>query len=134
MFSIGNKIKEELLSNTNITTLVGTNIFNLIVVTNEKNPINPPYIVIEIDSISPNRTKDHYIFDDISFSVIIIASKYNDLVTISEAIKTALEYKNIQSDNKLIETILFDSYRENFNIDFQVYNSKLTFTSKVITL
>ena len=128
MFNINNTIKQFLLSDTTITGLVGDNIYNLVVFTSDVTPVRPPYLIIEINSLEPYKTKDYFIYYNLQFSVIAISSKYNEMVTLSEAVKTSLDLKDIDDD---IQSVTFDSYSESFDSENEVYYSRLSFNSIV---
>ena len=128
MFNINNTIKQFLLSDTTITGLVGDNIYNLVVFTSDVTPVRPPYLIIEINSLEPYKTKDYFIYYDLKFSVIVLSQKYNEMVTISEAVKTSLDLKDLDSD---IQEVTFDSYSESFDAENEVYYSRLSFNSRV---
>lgn len=129
MFNIGDKIKQFLLSDSTITNWVANKIFNVVAVAD--NITKPPYLVVEVNSISPNTTKTAYQYYDLSFSVILLTAKYSDSTGYSEAIKTALEFKNIDADNQIIDRIEFDDYKEGFDSNFELYTSRLSFSAIV---
>lgn len=103
MFSIGNTIKQHLITDTNITDQVGTKIFNLIAILDGQ---TSPYLVIEVNSLAPNHSKDYYTYSDLSFTVIVLTSRYNDLATISQKIQDSLEQQTISDESVEIENIM----------------------------
>lgn len=131
MFNVGNLIKQHLLTDVTLSSLIGSKIYNLVVFTSEDSTIKPPYLVVEINSLSPNYTKEYFTYSELTFSVIVLASKYIDLKIISEAVKSSLEFKGIADNEWSIDSIEFDSYTEQFELNFELYGSKLTFSSKV---
>lgn len=106
MFSIGNTIKQHLTTDTNITELVGTKIFNVVAI---MDGLKAPYIVVEVNSVTPNHSKDYFTYNNLSFSVIVLTSRYNDLTTISQTIKDSIENKSIVGGSVEIENIMISN-------------------------
>lgn len=130
MFNTGKLIKQHLLLDADITSQIGTKIYNVVVVTSDSNSIKPPYLVVEVNSMNPTYTKDLFLFNEITFSVIILAAKYDELIILSWVVRKAIEFKNIEDNTTLIESIDFDNYNESFDSSFELYTSKLTFSCR----
>jgi hypothetical protein len=105
MFQIGKTIKQHLLADANLTSQIGTKIYNIVVVTSENSTIKPPYLVVEVNSINPVYTKDLFIYNEISFTVIVLAAKYDEVISLSELVKQSLEFKDIEDSTLEIEGI-----------------------------
>lgn len=132
MFQIGKTIKQHLLADTNLADKIGTKIYNLVVVTSENSTTKAPYLVVEINSINPVYTKDLFICNEITFTVIVLAAKYDEAISLSELVKQSLEFKDIEDSALEIDSIKWDNYIEDFDSDFELYNNKIVFSCKAI--
>ena len=126
MFSIGNTITRHLSLDTNITDQVGSKIFNIVAV---MDGLTAPYVVVEINSVTPTHTKEYFTHSDLSFSVIVLTSRYNDLNTISQKIQGSLECKTIKSESTQIENIMVSNWSEGFDAEFELYVGKISFNA-----
>ena len=131
MLNVGTIIKDYLLEDSTITDIFGTNIYNLVVYTTEEQ-INPPYLVIDVNSVTPSHTKDLRPVYDIEFSIHILVSKYSDLQIYSELVYNYLKLKTIETDSEEVGLFMLSNYDESFDGGFELYNGNLTFIAKGI--
>ncbi len=61
MFNLGETIKQHLLEDVNIQQQIENKIFNTVVLTTS-NTVNPPYLVVDIQSVTPAYTKDIFTY------------------------------------------------------------------------
>ncbi len=89
-----------LMSSTDITDIIGDNLFPQIA----PQSASMPFVVYEIDSVTPNTTKDGpSILDEYSINFICFGNDYDVLFTLNTAIRSKLDrYKGT------VDTTCFD--------------------------
>lgn len=126
MIDISKKIKEALLSDLQVKTAVGARVYNVV----NDGDGKTPFFVVELDNISANYTKDLYVSDDVAFSVVCIDSMYDDVINLSNLVRSALENRYFTFDTHTISQIRFTGFSEGFNN--QLYTAKMSFTCNSI--
>lgn len=122
---IGKVIKSLLVANTDLIALVPeVSIFPYVM--NENTAL--PAIVYTIDSAAPDYTKDGWVGDEMSFSVISMSDNYNTLQSIVPEIRAALELEKGTIEGITIERIYMSGMAEGFNLTESVFMNRLTFT------
>ena len=122
---IGKVIKTLLIANTDLTTLVpAASIYPYVM--NEDTPL--PAIVYTIDGLSADYSKDGWVGDEISFSVISMSDNYDTLQKIITEVRSALEWQRGVFDAMIIEWIYVSGMAEGYNITESVFMNKLSFS------
>lgn len=114
-------IKEILDANATVTGLVGMNsrenkpkIYWVVCPETEK----VPYVILSILGNSPNNNKDDSsTLDDLKFAAFIYTTNPESAEEISEAIRAALELKNVTAGGKLYYRIRYVSENDGFDKD-----------------
>lgn len=119
---IGNDVRAILMSDTAITTYVGSRIFPLVIPENEDGDC----IVYSRQHYSKKSVKMGVWEDDCTLALTVISDNYDNSVDIAEAIDNALTGQHMIDDNKLIFELADSS--ESFE-DFK-YIQVLMFTIK----
>jgi hypothetical protein len=87
-----------------------------------------PAIVYTIDSTTPEYTKDGWVGDEISFSVITVSDNYATLQDIVINVRKALEFKDGSFGDTTIKRIYLTGLTEAYNITENAFANKLSFT------
>jgi len=125
MLDTGVIIKDFLLADTLITDLVGQNIYNLVVFTSTDQQIKPPYLVVELLQVAPNKTKDIYTYANISAAINVLSPTYDSLLEVSRTVIDSIDNKDIMD-----VMIQFSNYSESFDSAFELYHAQITFDCK----
>lgn len=122
---IGKVIQSLLAANENLMVLVPeASIFPYVL--NEDTKL--PAIVYTIDGSEPEYTKDGWVGDGVSFSVISLSDNYNTLQSIVLEVRSALELEKGTIEGILIEKIYMSGLKEGFNLTENVFANILSFT------
>ncbi len=125
---IGKVIAKLLKEHSDLTDIVPDNRIYPYVM-NEGTPL--PAIIYTINSATPVYTKDGWVNDNVSFSVVAFSRSYNDLQDIAKEIRFALEMEQ-GTEGVTIHNIYVSGIDEGFNISEDVFLCRLTFTTKLI--
>lgn len=128
MIGLSKEIKNILLANTNITNITGNQIYNII---NDERA-KPPFLVVELKSLLPEYTKEWDNFDNGSFNIVCIDSKYDTIIDLASKIRDKFEFKNYTVNNYQIDSFQFNGFIEDFNNE--LYTGIVSFTCKVFKI
>lgn len=119
-----------LANDANLTSLIpSTSMYPYVM--NSGTPL--PGIVYTIDSIIPEYDKSGWADDQCIFSVVSFSDNYAILQSIVSAVRSALELKTGTYENISIDKIYLTGRLEGYNINEDVYLSKLTFSARLTT-
>jgi len=121
---IGKVIKSLLIANADLLALVPeASIFPYVL--NENTAL--PAIIYTIDSADPEYTKDGWVHDIITFSVLSISKNFNTLQNLIIQVRLALELKEGDFGDITIEKIYVTGMNEKPNLFEDVYINTLNF-------
>lgn len=126
--NIGNVIYNILSNNSAVAALVGTKIYP----SETPQAIAMPVILYSIENIEPKTSKDGVSKLDIySVDISCFSNKYDNMIDIYQAIRTALDrYKGTNSSIK-IDQINFKSFNRDFIESAQVHQGSSTYEIRV---
>lgn len=115
-------IKQILLENEDVVNLVGSKISTLSIPEGTKFP----YILLQIQSISVQYTKDIVANNTVYFDVNIVSNNTDDIIDIAVEVRAALETYHWYNDEFRMDPIKLESAYESF--DGTEYTEQLTFS------
>jgi len=126
---IGKVITHILKDNADLLLLVPeANIYPYVI--NENTPL--PAIVYTIDSLVPEYTKDGWVGDDCSFSIVSFSDDYAVLQNIVTEVRNALELESGVNEGITTQRIYLTGQSEGYNIIESVFLNKLSFSTVII--
>ena len=115
-----------LLTNDEIITYVGSRIYPMAIEEND----TLPAIIYKVSQRIPTYVKNEVIEEVATVEIMSFAFSYIEVLNISNAVRSALEFKNGNIANISIKQIRVEKIEEDFDFDSNVYYSKITFTIK----
>lgn len=88
---IGETLTNLLLSDDNLSPLIGNRIYPLVA----PEGTNFPFIIYKRESLRSNGCKDGYYEDTVQFSITIVCTRYAESVEIAQKVRKTLERSNI---------------------------------------
>lgn len=123
---IGIAINTLLKASSTLSGLVGLNIFPFAI---EEDSVLPA-IVYRVGTTIPEYTKDGLCGETHTVEVLSFSMTYINCLTITDAVRNAMELKTGLVSNISIKSIRIDRIDSDFDFDTNVFNSKITFTIK----
>ncbi len=121
---IGKVIVSLLKTNNDLTALVPESSVYPYVIT-ENTPL--PAIIYTIDNMVPGYSKDGWVSDEISFSIISFSVDYAVLQDIIMQVRKALELEDGKFDDITIKRVHMTGFQEGFNLNEKAFMNKLSF-------
>jgi hypothetical protein len=88
-----------------------------------------PALVYTIDNLTTTYDKDHWHFDEYTFSVLSVSTNYANIQAIAKQVRVALELKDGVTDGISYQNIYLIGQTEEAYIDG--FSNKLTFSIKI---
>lgn len=122
-----------LLSNdSSVTSLVPVSKIEPIIIKSSQ-PVNYPYIVPLITNINSEYTNRGWASDDVSYTLTIVDDNYDNAISITEAVNTALEFKSgLTSDSRKYTQLMRSGYSETYDNDNECYIITINYETKII--
>lgn len=121
-FTIGQEIRQIILSSNKIKNAVGTKIYPLVATQGT----TFPFIVYRRNGYSPNNNKDYNNGEIVYFEIVVIATNYEESVRIANDIADVLiatnETEGIESIKvtNIAEDYITDSYTQKINLEVEL--------------
>lgn len=105
--SVISYLYDKLQNNGDVSSYVNDRIFPLVA----EEGTDYPYLIMKLESILPQYTKDGRIYDVITVSVTVYAKDYKTVTQIQEIVRNLLESNSFKLDS-LNEDFSSDAYRQ----------------------
>lgn len=111
---VGKLIYNALISDADVSTAVGTNVFPLVA---ENNTQFPFIVYSKTNAYATIATKDGYLEDTITFSITVVSDKYFESCDIAQDVRDLFENCIISNSDLKIYNIRMTSVTESYNSD-----------------
>lgn len=119
-------IHNKLINTSSVTNLINeNNIFLLIAEAETKYP----YVVITRTKISSRDENKDFNTDEIGVNIKVWSDKYDEAVNIADAIRFAIEGKEVEVDNETMDSIVLSSSTESWT--GEAYLQSMDFTAEI---
>ncbi len=121
---LGKAIYSILSGNTEVHSYVGDKIYPIFA----PDEVINSFIVYDLKNMNSYYTKDGFNYDVVTLEVYTISSNYNEAITITDAVRSALELVNGTYGGVNISYCLLANFSQNFGIDGFITTLEFTVT------
>ena len=113
--NIGKAIYSILSNDSSVSSSVGTRIFPSRYI-DESGNYQLPFISYQVVSVEPNNTKNGVsTYDYTTAQINIVGNSYNDVITLAQNVRTALDYTSGTYEGVVVDKIFFENSVEVFD-------------------
>lgn len=113
--NIGKAIYSILSNDSSVSSTVGTRIFPSRYI-DESGKYQLPFISYQVVSVEPNNTKNGVsTYDYTTAQINIVGNSYNDVITLAQNVRTALDYTSGTYEGVVVDKIFFENSVEVFD-------------------
>ena len=110
--NIGKAIYSILSNDSSVSSLVGTRIFPSRYI-DESGKYQLPFISYQVVSVEPNNTKNGVsTYDYTTAQINIVGNSYNDVITLAQNVRTALDYTSGTYEGVVVDKIFYQDQNE----------------------
>ena len=113
--NIGKAIYSILSNDSSVSSSVGNRIFPSRYI-DESGKYQLPFISYQVVSVEPNNTKNGVsTYDYTTAQINIVGNSYNDVITLAQNVRTALDYTSGTYEGVVVDKIFFENSVEVFD-------------------